>query len=227
MNGNGYMSKRERLERKAWDAEHGRITYLNEKINELKRGIREAASAEELQVVGLELKQFRESGDSKEVVTAYDGLKNAWVEKLSATLDNALNEANTSLQRVKEIESNPPIFPPTEEEQKKAEVLENQIEMQFSGNQMHDKTVIAKLMKAVESGNLLSALAATRLYKNHSDLFLPGNRPLIYKNAKTEAQKAQERLDKQEINHLRGKMVDAQKTIFRCRTMQTQIADKL
>ena len=143
------------------------------------------------------------------------------------TLQNALNEANTSLQRAKDIESNPAIFPPTEEEQKKAEVLENQIEMQFSGNQMHDKAVIAKLMKAVESGNLLSALAATRLYKNHSDLFLPGNRPLIYKNAKTEAQKAQERLDKQEINHLRGKMVDAQKTIFRCRTMQTQIADKL
>lgn len=224
---NGYTSKRERLERNAWENEYGRVTYLNEKINELERGIREAATATELQAIGLKLKQFREAGDSGEVVTAYDSLKNAWVEKLTLTLQNALNEANTSLQRAKDIESNPAIFPPTEEEQKKAEVLENQIEMQFSGNQMHDKAVIAKLMKAVESGNLLSALAATRLYKNHSDLFLPGNRPLIYKNAKTEAQKAQERLDKQEINHLRGKMVDAQKTIFRCRTMQTQIADKL
>ena len=224
---NGYTSKRERLERNAWENEYGRVTYLNEKINELERGIREAATATELQAIGLKLKQFREAGDSGEVVTAYDSLKNAWVEKLTLTLQNALNEANTSLQRAKDIESNPAIFPPTEEEQKKAEVLENQIEMQFSGNQMHDKAVIAKLMKAVESGNLLSALAATRLYKNHSDLFLPGNRPLIYKNAKTEAQKAQERLDKQEINHLRGKMVDNQKTIFRCRTMQTQIADKL
>lgn len=224
---NGYTSKRERLERNAWENEYGRVTYLNEKINELERGIREAATATELQAIGLKLKQFREAGDSGEVVTAYDSLKNAWVEKLTLTLQNALNEANTSLQRAKDIESNPAIFPPTEEEQKKAEVLENQIEMQFSGNQMHDKAVIAKLMKAVESGNLLSALAATRLYKNHSDLFLPGNRPLIYKNAKTEAQKAQERLNEQEINHLRGKMVDAQKTIFRCRTMQTQIADKL
>ena len=224
---NGYTSKRERLERNAWENEYGRVTYLNEKINELERGIREAATATELQAIGLKLKQFREAGDSGEVVTAYDSLKNAWVEKLTLTLQNALNEANTSLQRAKDIESNPAIFPPTEEEQKKAEVLENQIEMQFSGNQMHDKAVIAKLMKAVESGNIVSALAAGRLYKDHPDLFLPGNRSLIYRNSKTEAQKAQERLDEQEINHLRGKMVDAQKTIFRCRNMETQIADKL
>ena len=224
---NGFMSKRERLERNAWQNEYGRVTYLNEKINELERGIREAASAAELQDVGLELRQFHDSGDSKEVVTAYDSLKNAWVEKLTSTLQKSLSEANTAAQRVKEIESNPAIFPPTEEEQKKAEILENQLELQLSGNQMHDKAVIAKLMKAVESGNLVSALAAGRLYKDHPDLFLPGNRSLVYRNSKTEAQKAQERLDEQEINHLRGQMVDAQKTIFRCRAMETQIADKL
>lgn len=224
---NGYMSKRERLERKAWDAEYGRVTYLNEKINELERGIREAVSAAELQAVGMDLKEFHDSGNSNEVVTAYDSLKNAWVEKLAATLEKAVNEANTASQRVKEIESNPAIFPPTEEEQRKAEALENQIELQLSGNQTHDKAVIADLMKAVEAENFVSALAAARLYKNHSDLFLPGNRPLIYKNAKTEAQKAQERLNEQEINHLRGQMVENQKAIFRCRTMQTQIADKL
>ena len=82
---NGYTSKRERLERNAWENEYGRVTYLNEKINELERGIREAATATELQAIGLKLKQFREAGDSGEVVTAYDSLKNAWVENVDLT----------------------------------------------------------------------------------------------------------------------------------------------
>ena len=223
-----YSSKREKLEQMQWEREYGRVTYLNDRINAISQMIQNANDdVVILQEAGLELVQFHESGDWKEAKTAYDNMKTQWLNKLASLKDNALKTSNTAATRVAEIEAEPPIDLPTNEQQQKAELLTRQIEMKLSGNKIHDKLIIDNLMKSVQMGNIVSALAAAESYEKHTELFHSGHRSEIYENMKTEAQKAQERLNKAELNNLHERMVDAQKTIFRCRTMENTLAKKL
>lgn len=217
----------EKLEEKKFQEEYGRILYLNGRVSDITNKIINADDAAKLQEAGLALKGFYDSGEYRENMTAYDNMRVRWVNKLSSMKKNALNRANTLSERVSEIESEPPIDLPTEEQQKKAVLLEKQTELQFNGNEVHDKTVIDNLMKSIQSGNIVSALAAAQIYRTHTELFRSGHRAEIYENMKTEAQKAQERLNQAELKALREQMVECQKTLFRCRNMEKQIAEKL
>lgn len=217
----------EKLEQMQYEKQYARIRYLNGRVNDIFTMIFNANSAADLQTAGLALKEFKESGEWKENVTAYDNMKRKWLDKLTYLKEDTLKRANTAFERVKEIESEPPIDLPTEEQQKKAEILARQIEFQFTGNKTQNKRLIDIHMKAVKSGNIVSALAMAEIYSNYTELFSLTQKKEIFENMKTEAQKAQERLNADEMQSMIEQQVECQKVLFRCRNMEKMIAENL